>query len=67
MLWVEMPPGTDSVNLYHRALEHGISIAPGSIFSLSGKYRTCIRLSSAFWDERAHRGVEILGKLANET
>jgi len=66
MLWVEMPPGTDSVGLYHRALEHGISIAPGSIFSLSGKYRNCIRLSSAFWDERAHRGVEILGRLAGE-
>jgi DNA-binding transcriptional MocR family regulator len=66
MLWVEMPPGTDSVGLYHRALQHGISIAPGSIFSLSGKYRNCIRLSAAFWDERAHRGVEILGRLAGE-
>ena len=66
MLWVEMPPGTDSVALYHRALEHGISIAPGAIFSLSGKYQNCIRLSSAFWDERAHQGVEIVGRLAKE-
>ena len=66
VLWVEMPEGTDSVRLYHEALEHGIGIAPGSIFSLSEKYRNCIRLSSAFWDERSERGVETLGRLAGE-
>ena len=66
MLWVEMPEGTDSVRMFHRALEQGIGITPGSIFSLSGKYRNCIRLSSALWDERTERGVEILGRLAGE-
>lgn len=65
-LWVEMPEGTDSVKLFHRALEHGISITPGAIFSLSGKYGNYIRLSSAFWDERAERAIETLGKLAKE-
>lgn len=65
-LWVEMPEGTDSVRLFHRALEHGISITPGAIFSLSGKYGNYIRLSSAFWDERAERAIETLGKLAKE-
>jgi DNA-binding transcriptional MocR family regulator len=66
MLWVEMPEGADSVRLYHQALQHGIGITPGSIFSLSDKYRNCIRLSSAYWDERSERGVEILGRLARE-
>jgi len=66
MLWVEMPEGTDSVRLYHQALQHGIGITPGSIFSLSGKYRNCIRLSAAFWDERLERGVETLGRLVKE-
>jgi len=66
MLWVEMPEGTDSVRLFHKALEHGIGITPGSIFSLSDKYRNYIRLSSAFWDERSERGIETLGKLAKD-
>ena len=67
MLWVEMPEGTDSVRLYHGALKHGIGITPGAIFSLSDKYRNCIRLSSAFWDEDSQRGgVETLGRLAGE-
>jgi DNA-binding transcriptional MocR family regulator len=66
MLWVEMPEGTDSVRLFHLALEHGIGITPGSIFSLSDKYRNCLRLSSAFWDEKLERGVETLGRLARD-
>ena len=66
MLWVEMPEGTDSVRLYQRAFEQGIGIAPGSIFTLGEKYRNCIRLSSAFWDERSERGVQVLGRLAGE-
>ena len=56
MLWVEMPEGTDSVKLFHRALEQGIGITPGSIFSLSDKYRNYIRLSSSFWDEKGRAG-----------
>jgi len=66
ILWVEMPEGTDSVAMYHRALEQGIGITPGSIFSLSGKYRNCIRLSAAVWDERMERGIATLGRLAAE-
>ena len=66
MLWVEMPEGTDSVRLFHQALEHGIGITPGSIFTLGDKYRNCIRLSSACWDELSERGVETLGRLAAE-
>ena len=57
MLWVEMPEGTDSVRLFHQAREHGIGIAPGSIFTLGAKYQNCIRLSSAFWDDRSEQGV----------
>jgi DNA-binding transcriptional MocR family regulator len=66
MLWVEMPAAIDSVKLFHQAMEHGIAITPGSIFSLSGKYRNCIRLSSAIWNERTRQGIETLGNLAKE-
>jgi DNA-binding transcriptional MocR family regulator len=66
MLWVEMPEVIDSVQLFHRALERGISITPGSIFSLSGKYRNYMRVSTAFWDYKAERGIETLGALVKE-
>jgi len=66
ILWVEMPSGTDAIRLYHRALECGISIVPGPLFSLSGKYGNHIRLSAARWDEQTERGIRTLGGLAHE-
>lgn len=66
ILWVEMPVGTDSIKLYNRALELGISIVPGPLFSLSGKYRNYIRLSAALWTERIESGIRTLGELAQE-
>lgn len=66
ILWIEMPEGTDAIKLYHRALEKGISIVPGPLFSLSDKYGHYIRLSAAQWDERIEQGIATLGKLAHE-
>ncbi len=66
ILWIEMPVGVDAIRLYHRALESGISIVPGPLFSLSNKYRNHIRLSSALWDDKIEHGIKTLGKLAHE-
>ena len=45
ILWVELPIEIDSVKLNKRLENHNISIAPGVIFSASGKYRNFIRLN----------------------
>lgn len=65
ILWVEMPEGCDAIRLYHQALEQGISIVPGPLFSLSGKYQNHIRLSAALWDDRVELGIRKLGELAH--
>lgn len=65
ILWVELPESIDAIQLYHQALRKGISIAPGPLFSLSGKYRNHIRLSSALWDEKVEQGIKTLGDLAH--
>ncbi|MDD2582368.1 MAG: PLP-dependent aminotransferase family protein [Desulfuromonadaceae bacterium] len=66
MLWVEMQEGIDAIMLYHQALEQGISIVPGPLFSLSSKYRHHIRLSAAQWDEKIEQGIRVLGTLAHK-
>ena len=38
-------PGSDAMALYHQAMQRGVSIAPGPLFSPSGKYRQFIRLN----------------------
>jgi len=67
ILWVELPPDTDSLLIYHRAAEEGISITPGPLFSLSGKFGNYIRLSAAYLDEKVERAIETLGRLAGES
>ena len=63
-LWVELPEGTDSERLYQRALEAGIGIIPGSLFSVGGDYRNHIRLTYAAVDETiSRRAIQTLAGL----
>jgi len=64
VLWVEMPEGIDSIKLYEHALDKGITIAPGLIFSASGKYRNFIRLNAAYWSDRIEQALATVGRLA---
>ncbi|WP_054763608.1 hypothetical protein [Methylomonas koyamae] len=65
VLWLELPDGSDALALAQRALLEGISIAPGPIFSATGKYRNFIRLNCACdWDRNVERALEKLGRLA---
>ena len=66
VLWVEMPEGVDSLLLYKKAKALGITIAPGSIFSVDGKYLNCIRLNAACWNPTVEVAIETLGRLAAE-
>jgi DNA-binding transcriptional MocR family regulator len=66
VLWVEMPEGVDSLVLYEQAKKMGITIAPGPIFSVGGKYRNCIRLNAANWSSVVEVAIETLGRLAGE-
>jgi DNA-binding transcriptional MocR family regulator len=67
VLWVELPASADSLELYRKALEAKISIAPGSLFSPKQHYRNCIRLNCAHpWTEKIDRALQTLGRLAHE-
>jgi len=64
VIWIELPEGTDSFSLARRALRQGVSIAPGPLFSASGKFGNFIRLSCArVWDARLERALVTLAKL----
>jgi DNA-binding transcriptional MocR family regulator len=64
ILWVEMPEGYDSFKLYEAALQKGISVAPGTIFTLGERYGNCFRLNASFWSEQIELALETLGRLA---
>lgn len=65
VLWIELSPKVDAMRLYHLALEQGITIGPGYMFSISDSYRHFIRLNySSPWSARIEQAVIAVGKLA---
>jgi DNA-binding transcriptional MocR family regulator len=47
VVWIQLPEGVDACKLYNRAIEFGVLIAPGQIFSFSNRFSNFIRLSFA--------------------
>lgn len=48
LLWVELPAAVDCLRLNEHLAEHRLHVAPGALFSASGKFRQCLRLNYAF-------------------
>jgi DNA-binding transcriptional MocR family regulator len=65
VLWIELPPKVDAMRLYKLALEQGITIGPGYMFSISETtYRNFIRLNySSPWSSEIEQAVITVGKL----
>lgn len=64
VLWVELPLGCDSEQLFYQALEQGISISPGTLFSPTNKFKRCVRLSfGVSWSVEIEQAITRLGAL----
>ncbi|MCW5625875.1 MAG: PLP-dependent aminotransferase family protein, partial [Burkholderiales bacterium] len=65
VLWVELPPSIDTLALFWKALERGVSIAPGTMFSASGGCTHHLRLSCGMpFSDTIERAIRTLGELA---
>ena len=67
VLWVQLPTGFDSRKLYPVALEQGITIGPGPIFSARGRFRNCIRLCAPYWGPGSEPSLRRFARLLNAT
>jgi DNA-binding transcriptional MocR family regulator len=72
VVWVELREESggkrvNAVDLQLRALDKGIAIAPGTIFSARQRFGNCIRISTGHpWSPRIERAIATLGQLARE-
>jgi DNA-binding transcriptional MocR family regulator len=66
LLWIELPQGIDAELIYHQALDQGILIAPGHLFSIKPKYTNCMRLSAGYWNKRVEKAIQAIGSLCRE-
>lgn len=64
VLWVELPPGVDSLVLHEQALRKRIVVAPGPLFSARQRFANFIRISAGTpWSERIADGIKTLARL----
>ncbi len=67
ILWVSLPARVNTKDLHVRALQQGISIAPGLIFSNTEQFNHCVRLNCGIpWNREAERALMTLGMLATQ-
>lgn len=64
VLWVELDKKLNAYRLYQEALKHGISVAPGQLFSAHKQFGNCLRISYARpWGSEMEEGIRTLGRL----
>ncbi|MEM7050375.1 MAG: PLP-dependent aminotransferase family protein [Acidobacteriota bacterium] len=64
VLWLQLPAGVSGLELYRAALEEGIGILPGDIYSPSGRFGEYVRISGGNpWSDEIAAAVETLGRL----
>ncbi|MBN2510665.1 MAG: PLP-dependent aminotransferase family protein [Spirochaetales bacterium] len=64
LLWVQMPEKVDANKLYAQLIGENIIIAPGSMFTMTGKYPNYMRLNAGFWNSSIEHSLEIIGGYA---
>lgn len=68
VLWLELEETVDTRVLLESALKQGICFAPGVVFSSSGDFVHCMRLSCGHqWDAAIDSAVDSLGGLIKQT
>lgn len=68
VLWVELPRGTNSRELFRRALGESISIAPGFMFTTSRRFDHYVRLNCGHpWSPALDAALQRLGRLVAES
>ncbi|MFN2570754.1 MAG: PLP-dependent aminotransferase family protein [Gemmatimonadales bacterium] len=66
-LWLELPGHATGLEFWKRALESGIAVAPGAIFSSRGGFEKFIRLScGVLWSTEIDAAIASLGRIARE-
>ncbi|WP_315708695.1 PLP-dependent aminotransferase family protein [Brenneria uluponensis] len=67
VLWIEFPETFDGVRLNQRLVSEKIRVYEGSLFSVAGKYRHCLRLSYAMpLTPEREEGIVRLGNVIAE-
>ena len=64
VLWVELPKGCNSIDIFNRALENNIGVVPGILFSATRRFNNYLRLNCGYpWNEPNEKAIATLGEI----
>ncbi len=64
ILWLELDPAVDGMQVFHEARKRKIAILPGIMCSTTKQYKNFIRISCGFrWSEEIEKGIATLGNI----
>lgn len=64
LLWVQLPPGIDSLDVHQKALKRHIAVIPGVVCSNSGLFKNHIQISFGMpFGPAVEEGIAKLGKI----
>jgi DNA-binding transcriptional MocR family regulator len=65
LLWVELPKGLNALDLFEKAAEQRVSIAPGPLFSPKPNYKNFLRINCGYpFTPQIEHAVMTVGRLA---
>ncbi len=65
LLWLELPRGLDAVQLHEACLAEQVLVAPGTVFSTSGRFRNCLRIGvGGEWTQGHVPALKRVGQIA---
>jgi DNA-binding transcriptional MocR family regulator len=68
VVWVEMPRGCNSIDIFNRALQKNIGVTPGILFSATRRFKNYLRINCGFpWNETNQAAIETLGTIVSES
>ncbi|MBR5107363.1 MAG: PLP-dependent aminotransferase family protein [Bacteroidales bacterium] len=66
-LFLTLPEGIDTIEMYDEALSKGVAYVAGSFFFLDGSHRNTMRLNFSFVaEEKMEPGMKLLGEIIKE-
>ncbi|APV52254.1 hypothetical protein BWI17_02695 [Betaproteobacteria bacterium GR16-43] len=66
--WVELPARCDAVALFRRARDEAILLAPGPLFTTTGRFRNALRFNyGTLWSRTTEQAIARVGRMAHES
>jgi DNA-binding transcriptional MocR family regulator len=67
-VWVELPADIDALSIHRQAVQRGIGVAPGHLFSADQRYCHHLRINHGYpGDPRTEASIKALGEIAHRS